>query len=75
MAKVVEEPKAEAAALLPKPARANRPIFYERVGRRKARSLSVAQVHEKFESMMSTRGARYRDVGSLFGALAYAGTP
>ncbi|MEH3146964.1 MAG: transglycosylase SLT domain protein [Methylobacterium frigidaeris] len=75
MAKVVEEPKAEAAALLPKPARANRPIFYEKVGRRKARSLSVAQVHDKFESMMSTRGARYRDVGSLFGALAYAAAP
>ncbi|TGD96283.1 transglycosylase SLT domain protein [Methylobacterium nonmethylotrophicum] len=76
MAKVVEEPKAEAAALLPKPAKANRPIFYERVGRRKARSLSVAQVHDKFEAMMSTRGARYRDVGALMGVMAYAaGTP
>ncbi|MGF3022954.1 transglycosylase SLT domain-containing protein [Methylobacterium aquaticum] len=72
MAKVVEEPKAEAAALLPKPAKANRPIFYERVGRRKARSLTVAQVHEKFEAMMSTRGARYRDVGALMGVMAYA---
>ncbi|UHC16807.1 transglycosylase SLT domain-containing protein [Methylobacterium currus] len=72
MAKVVEEPKAEAAALLPKPAKANRPIFYERVGRRKARSLTVAQVHDKFEAMMSTRGARYRDVGALMGVMAYA---
>ncbi|MGY2049891.1 transglycosylase SLT domain-containing protein [Methylobacterium sp. JK268] len=72
MAKVVEEPKAEAAALLPKPARANKPIFYERVGRRKARSLSVAQVHDKFEAMMTTRGDRYRDVGALMGVMAYA---
>ncbi|AWN53467.1 transglycosylase SLT domain-containing protein [Methylobacterium sp. 17Sr1-1] len=72
MAKVVEEPKAEAAALLPKPAKANRPIFYERVGKRKARSLTVAQVHDKFEAMMSTRGARYRDVGALMGVMAYA---
>ncbi|MFE1600264.1 transglycosylase SLT domain-containing protein [Methylobacterium sp. ID0610] len=72
MAKVVEEPKAEAAALLPKPAKANKPIFYERVGRRKARSLSVAQVHDKFEAMMTTRGDRYRDVGSLMGVMAYA---
>ncbi|TNC15373.1 transglycosylase SLT domain protein [Methylobacterium terricola] len=72
MAKVVEEPRAEAAALLPKPAKANRPIFYERVGRRKARSLTVAQVHDKFEAMMSTRGARYRDVGALMGMMAYA---
>jgi hypothetical protein len=32
----------------------------------------VAQVHDKFEAMMSTRGARYRDVGSLMGAMAYA---
>ncbi|GJE03695.1 transglycosylase SLT domain-containing protein [Methylobacterium isbiliense] len=72
MAKVVEEPKAEAAALLPKPARANKPIFYERVGRRKARSLTVAQVHDKFEAMMTTRGDRYRDVGSMMGVMAYA---
>jgi hypothetical protein len=72
MAKVVEEPKAEAAALLPKPAKANKPIFYERVGRRKARSLTVAQVHDKFEAMMTTRGDRYRDVGSLTGIMAYA---
>ncbi|ACA18794.1 conserved hypothetical protein [Methylobacterium sp. 4-46] len=72
MAKVVEEPKAEAAALLPKPAKANKPIFYERVGRRKARSLTVAQVHDKFEAMMTTRGDRYRDVGALMGVMAYA---
>ncbi|GJD50685.1 hypothetical protein OPKNFCMD_3430 [Methylobacterium crusticola] len=72
MAKVVEEPKAVAAALLPKPAKANRTIFFERVGRRKSRGLSVAQVHDKFEAMMSTRGARYRDVGALMGVMAYA---
>ncbi len=32
----------------------------------------MAQVHEKFEAMMSTRGERYRDVRSVAGILAYA---
>ncbi len=72
MAKVVAEPKAQAAALLPKPARANRTIFYAKAGKRKVKSLSVAEVHEKFEAMMSSRSARYRDVGAVSGALAYA---
>jgi hypothetical protein len=73
MAKVVAEPKAQAAALLPKPARANRTIFYAKAGKRKVKSLSVAEVHEKFEAMMSTRSARYRDVGAVSGSsLAYA---
>ena len=59
--------------MLPGPARANKSIFFAaQRGRRKAASLSVAQVHEKFETMMSTRGARYRDVRSVSGVLAYA---
>ena len=59
------------------PARANRSIFFAAgrfVGRgrhRKPLSLSVAQVHEKFEAMMSTRGDRYRDVTSVAGVIAY----
>ena len=73
MTKVVNEPKSAAAALLPKPARANKTIFYAKAGRRKVKSLSVAEVHEKFENMMSTRSARYRDVGAITGnPLAYA---
>lgn len=74
LAKVVDKPGAAAAQLLPGPARANRTIFFsaERGRRRKAASLSVAQVHEKFEAMMSARGARYRDVRAVSGVLAYA---
>ncbi|GLS46191.1 transglycosylase SLT domain-containing protein [Methylobacterium brachythecii] len=80
LSKVVDKPGAAAAALLPGPARANRSIFFAanagRGGRgrhaKKASSLSVAQVHEKFEAMMSTRGDRYRDVTSMAGVMAYA---
>ena len=77
LSKVVDKPGAAAAALLPGPARANRTIFFAAGsgrGRRakKAASLSVAQVHEKFEAMMNTRGDRYRDVTSVAGVMAYA---
>ncbi len=73
LAKVADKPKAAAAQMLPGPARANRSIFFAaQRGRKKAASLSVAEVHGKFESMMSTRGARYRDVRSMAGILAYA---
>ena len=73
LAKVADKPKAAAAQMLPGPARANRSIFFAaQRGRKKAASLSVAEVHGKFESMMSTRGARYRDVRSVAGILAYA---
>ncbi|MCJ2034640.1 transglycosylase SLT domain-containing protein [Methylobacterium sp. J-068] len=73
LASVMDKPKAAAAQMLPGPARANKSIFFAaQRGRRKAVSLSVAQVHEKFEAMMSTRGARYRDVRSVAGIMAYA---
>lgn len=77
LAKVVDAPKAAAAALLPGPARANRSIFFAATrasGRRKAKtlSLSVAQVHAKFEDMMQSRGERYRDVRTASGLVAYA---
>jgi hypothetical protein len=62
--KVVREPKAAAARLLPKPARANRPIFFAGRGR-KVRSLSVAEVNAKFERMMASRLDRYRDVAAM----------
>ncbi|SDN13703.1 Transglycosylase SLT domain-containing protein [Methylobacterium phyllostachyos] len=78
LANVVNKPAAAAAALLPGPARANRSIFFAAgrfVGRgrhRKPLSLSVAQVHEKFEAMMSSRGSRYQNVRAVSGIMAYA---
>lgn len=73
LATVADKPKAAAALMLPGPARANRTIFFAaQRGRKKAASLSVAQVHEKFEAMMNTRGDRYRDVRSVAGVLSYA---
>lgn len=80
LSQVVDKPGAAAAALLPGPARANRSIFFSgttgRGRHRKPASLSVAQVHQKFEAMMSTRGDRYRDVRSVAGLVltADAGT-
>jgi hypothetical protein len=71
MEKVVEAPKAAAAKLLPKPARANRPIFFARGGR-KAKSLSVAEVHERFQAMMGSRLDRYRKVHQVAGTVALA---
>ena len=59
--KVVGAPSAGAVKLLPRPARANRSIFYARRGR-KLQGLSVAEVHGKFEKMMGLRFDRYRDV-------------
>jgi hypothetical protein len=72
--KVVKEPKYAAPRLLPKPARANRSIFFAAAHRR-ARSLSVADVHSKFEAMMGLRTERYRDVEKVTGLSAYADTP
>lgn len=71
MEKVVEAPKIAAAKLLPKPARANRPIFFARRGR-KAKSLSVAEVHERFQAMMGTRLDRYRKVHQVAGTVDVA---
>ncbi|CAO4179231.1 transglycosylase SLT domain-containing protein [Methylorubrum aminovorans] len=76
LSQVVDKPTAAAAALLPGPARANRSIFFAgttgRGRHRKPASLSVAQVHQKFEAMMSTRGDRYRDVRSVAGLVTLA---
>lgn len=51
-------PNASAAALLPKPAHANKPIFYAKQGQPR----TVAQVHDAFESMMGSRFKRYENV-------------
>jgi len=71
MSKVVAEPRYAAPKLLPKPARANRSIFYEK-SRRKPQSLTVADVHRKFETMMGMRWERYRDVEKVAGLTAYS---
>lgn len=72
MQKVDEAPNSSAAQLLPRPARANKPIFYERQGRR-MKDKSVGEVHEAFEAMMGQRSSRYKGVeNKLPGrALAY----
>ncbi|CAJ0865419.1 hypothetical protein AMST5_01764 [freshwater sediment metagenome] len=72
MKAVVESPNMSAAALLPKPARANKPIFYEQQGRR-LKDRTVAEVHDAFEAMMDKRTSRYGDVASKLpaGVTAY----
>lgn len=75
MAKMDEEPQASAAQLLPGPAKANKPIFYERQGG-KLKDRTVAEVHDAFEHMMGSRTSRYQDVEARLpaAAQAYAGT-
>jgi len=70
MEKVVDEPNSVAAKLLPKPARANKPIFFGKSG---SKGLSIAEVHQKFQAMMNLRLDRYRDVLShVNGPAVYA---
>ena len=74
MKKMDDDPRASAAALLPKAAKANKPIFYERQGRR-MKDRSVREVHEAFEAMMDKRTSRYEDVEAKLpaGVSAYTG--
>lgn len=58
-----ETPGASAAALLPKPAEANRPIFYAQAGG-ETKTLSVSEVHKKFDEMIKVRLDRYKVVRS-----------
>jgi hypothetical protein len=58
---VSRKPDTMAASLLPRPAAANKPIFYG-AG---SKSLSVAEVRGKFESMISLRLDRYRAVKAV----------
>lgn len=73
IAKLVAEPKYAAPKLLPKPARANRTIFFT-AAKRRAGALTVADVHKKFETMMDLRAERYKDVEKLTNVSAYAET-
>jgi hypothetical protein len=74
--KLDEEPQASAAQLLPRPARANRPIFYEQQGG-KMKDRSVQEVHAAFETMMGQRSSRYEGVERRLpeGAMAYSEEP
>lgn len=56
-----ESPGASAAALLPRPAEANRPIFYAQSGG-ETKTLSVSEVHKKFDEMIKVRLDRYKVV-------------
>ncbi|WP_432212001.1 transglycosylase SLT domain-containing protein [Bosea vestrisii] len=56
-----ETPGASAAALLPRPAEANRPIFYAQSGG-ETKTLSVSEVHKKFDEMIKVRLDRYKIV-------------
>ncbi len=73
MKKMDDDPRASAAALLPRAAKTNKPIFYERQGRR-MKGRSVREVHEAFEAMMATRTSRYEDVEAKLQAGVSAST-
>ena len=62
---IARKPDAVAADLLPRPAAANRPIFYGRGDDGAAKSLSVSEVRGKFETMISLRLERYRAVKTV----------
>ncbi len=70
METMVDQPKLNAAKLLPRPASANRPIFF---GHGKRGALSVEAVHDKFEEMMGARIDRYSKVDEV--AALGAGAP
>ncbi|MDR7040147.1 hypothetical protein J2X36_004928 [Methylobacterium sp. BE186] len=65
IARAVAAPNAAAAELLPKPAEANRPIFYSAAADGKMQSLSVSAVRDKFETMIGLRLNRYRNVHAV----------
>jgi hypothetical protein len=66
-----EEPSKAAAQVLPKPARANKPIFFEGRGK----PLTIASVHGKFEDMMDARMRRYAPLGEPEGSTTVARAP
>lgn len=64
-----ETPGAKAAELLPRPAQANRPIFYADAGG-ETKTLSLSEVHKKFNDMIKVRLDRYGDVRKLWAQAA-----
>lgn len=69
MATMEQAPTAKAAELLPRPAEANRPIFYAEAGG-ETKTLTVAEVHAKFDAMIKLRLDRYGSVRRLAGQSA-----
>ena len=61
-----ELPAMPAAELLPRPAQANRPIFYADAGG-ETKVLSVSEVHRKFNDMIKLRLERYAAVRPTMG--------
>ncbi|MDB5510569.1 MAG: hypothetical protein JWR08_52 [Enterovirga sp.] len=67
--RAAQAPTAAAAELLPRPAEANKTIFYSTSADGAAKKLSVTEVRDKFETMISLRVERYRNVhGVALGA-------
>jgi hypothetical protein len=64
-----QAPGAKAADLLPRPAQANRPIFYAEAGG-ETKTLSVAEIHKKFNDMIKVRLERYSAVRPVAGLAA-----
>lgn len=64
-----ETPGAKGADLLPRPAQANRPIFYAEAGG-ETKTLSVAEIHKKFNDMIKVRLDRYSAVRPTAGQAA-----
>ncbi|BCB19425.1 transglycosylase SLT domain-containing protein [Bosea sp. ANAM02] len=62
-----EQPGVKAAELLPRPAQANRPIFYAGSGD-ETKVLTVSEVHKKFNDMIKVRLDRYSAVRPGMGA-------
>ena len=62
---IARKPDSVAAELLPRPAAANKPIFYGTGAGGEAKSLSVSEVRGKFETMISMRLDRYRAVKTV----------
>jgi hypothetical protein len=64
MSLVDDKPKQSAPRLFPAAAKANKALFFVKVGR-KTRQLSVAEVYEKIDAMIDTRLDRYEGVLDL----------
>jgi hypothetical protein len=58
------KPKQSAPRVFPQAAKANKPLFFARQGK-KTKDLSVAEVYEKIDRMIDARIGRYRSVTTL----------
>lgn len=67
-----QKPDQSAPKLFPKPARANKSIFYASAKGKKGAGRTLADVHGSFEKMMGARLERYRAIGEMPVITAYA---